>query len=268
MPSERYIDCHTHPYELNVEESSSSTDAFEKVAQADCDNLLDGMDEAGVEKSIILGLDLETTRNFKFGNDDVKSIVDRYPDRFIGFCSVDPHKGILAIAELQRSIEELKLSGLKLHPILQEFYPNSKEIYPIYRIARDYAIPILFDSGQTFVKGYIKYGNPILLDDVAVDFPDLKIIIAHFGWPWMHECISLAWTHKNVYIDLAGWSPKYLPQSLLKYINSLLSKKTLFGTDYPFISQKRWIKEFKELGLKEETEALILGENARNILEI
>ncbi len=250
----RLLDCHTHPYELKLQGETLDPDGiFHRENPANAEDLLRAMDEASVERSVVLGLDLETTRNFKFSNDQVAEIINKYPERFIGFCSVDPHKGILAPKELERSIKFLKLSGLKLHPILQEFYPNDRKVYEIYELAQELKIPILFDSGQTFLRGYIKYGNPIFIDDLAVDFPRLKIIIAHFGWPWMEEAISMAWTHRNVYIDLAGWSPRYLPETLLKHINSVLASKTLFGTDYPFITPSKWVSEFKLLKLISHT---------------
>jgi predicted TIM-barrel fold metal-dependent hydrolase len=104
------------------------------------------------------------------------------------------------------------------------------------------------------------------VDDVAADFPDMKIIIAHPSWPWQDEALSVCLHKVNVYIDLSGWSPKYFPPQLVQYANTLLKDKVLFGTDYPLLTPERWLADFAKLPIKDEVRPLILKDNAARLL--
>lgn len=227
--------------------------------------------------AVIFEIDAETTSGQPYvGNDYVASVVQQYPDQFMGFASVDPWKGQLAINELERSVRELGLRGLKLHPTTQAFYPNDTRFYPLWAKAAELGIPVLFHSGQTGVGsgtpgggGYkLKYSHPMLLDDVAADFPDLTIIMAHPAVPWQEEQLAVALHKGNVYIDLSGWSPKYFRPILVQYIRSILQDKVLFGSDYPVIQPERWLRDFDGLELKDEVRQKILLDNARKLLNL
>lgn len=227
--------------------------------------------------AVIFEIDAETTSGQPYvGNDYVASIVEKYSDQFIGFASVDPWKGQLAINELERSVKELGLRGLKLHPTTQAFAPNNTRFYPLWQKASELGIPVLFHSGQTGVGsgtpgggGYkLKYSHPMLLDDVAADFPDLTIIMAHPAVPWQEEQLAVALHKGNVYIDLSGWSPKYFRPILVQYIRSILQDKVLFGSDYPVIQPERWLRDFENLDLKDEVRQKILLENAKKVLRL
>ena len=227
--------------------------------------------------AVIFEIDAETTSGEPYvGNDYVASIVQKYPEQFMGFASVDPWKGKLAIQELERSVKDLGLRGLKLHPTTQAFFPNDTHFYPLWEKAAKLGIPVLFHSGQTGVGsgtpgggGYkLKYSHPLLLDDVAADFPDLTIIMAHPAVPWQEEQLAVALHKGNVYIDLSGWSPKYFRPILVQYISSLLKDKALFGSDYPVLQPDRWLRDFDQLELKEEVRRKILLENAQKVLKL
>jgi predicted TIM-barrel fold metal-dependent hydrolase len=227
--------------------------------------------------AVIFEIDAETTSGVPYiGNDYVASIVEQYPDQFMGFASVDPWKGKMAIQELERSVKELGLRGLKLHPSTQAFFPNDARFNPLWAKATELAIPVLFHSGQTGVGagapgggGYkLKYSHPMLLDDVAADFPDLTIIIAHPSVPWQEEQLAVALHKSNVFIDLSGWSPKYFRPVLVQYVSSLLKDKALFGSDYPALQPDRWLRDFETLGFKEEVQQKILLENAKRVLKL
>ena len=227
--------------------------------------------------AVIFEIDAETTSGEPYvGNDYVASIVQKYPEQFMGFASVDPWKGKLAIQELERSVKDLGLRGLKLHPTTQAFFPNDTRFYPLWEKAAELDIPVLFHSGQTGVGsgtpgggGYkLKYSHPMLLDDVAADFPNLTIIMAHPAVPWQEEQLAVALHKGNVYIDLSGWSPKYFRPILVQYISSLLKDKALFGSDYPVLQPDRWLRDFEQLELKEEVRRKILLENARTVLKL
>lgn len=227
------------------------------------------MDEAGVDKAVIVAVNAETAVGHKIANEHIAELVDRYPDRLIGYASVDPHKGALAVKEFGKAVGDLGLKGLKLLPHLLELNANDRLIYPLYEKAQEFGVPVLFHSGTQFDVGTkIKYCRPIDIDEVAVDFPDLKIVIAHFGWPWTEEAIAVVQRNRNVYFDIAGWAPKYLPQTLLKYMDGILSSKALFATDYPLLPRKRVVSEFDTLPLKVETKKKVLSENVKQLLKI
>ena len=166
--------------------------------------------------------------------------------------------------------------GFKFHPSMQGFYPNDRMAYPLYEVIASRGLVALFHTGQTGAGAgtpggggiRLKYANPLYLDDVAVDFPDLDIILAHPSFPWQDEALSVA-THKpRVYIDLSGWSPKYFPPLLVRYANTLLREKVLFGSDFPAITPDRWIKDFENLDIKPEVRPLIMKENAARLLRL
>ncbi len=226
--------------------------------------------------AVLLAWDTETQTGLPpVTNDYVADIVKRYPDVFIGFASVDPWKGKIAVAELERAVKTLGLKGLKLHPIAQAFYLNDRRFYPLWETCAALKIPLLIHTGTTGVGAGVpggnglklKYSRPIpYIDDIAADFPDLTIIGAHPSWPWQEEMLALAVHKTNVYIDLSGWSPKYFPPSLIRYANTLLQDRVLFGSDYPFLTPERWISDFETAGFKPEVRQKILLDNAKRLL--
>jgi predicted TIM-barrel fold metal-dependent hydrolase len=205
-----------------------------------------------------------------FTVDAESALGHRHSDVLIPFASLDPAKGKLAVREARRLVTEHGVRGFKFHPSVQAFWPDDRTVYPLYEAISELGVPALFHSGQTGIGSglrggggiRLKYSNPMTLDDVAVDFPDLTIIIAHPSFPWQDEALAVA-THKpNVYIDLSGWSPKYFPPQLVRYANTLLKRKVLFGTDFPMLSPDRWLADFATLDIKDEVRPLILRDNA------
>jgi uncharacterized protein len=212
----------------------------------------------------------------KITNEEVAELAGNNSDVAIPFASIDPHRGDEGVKAARRLISEYKVKGFKFHPTVQEFYPNERLAYPLYEVIAEAKLPALFHTGQTGVGAgtrggggiRLKYSNPMYLDDVAVDFPDMPIILAHPSFPWQEEALSVA-THKpQVYIDLSGWSPKYFPPLLVQYANTLLKEKILFGSDYPVLSPEKWIEEFDKLPIKPEVRPLILKENAARLLRL
>lgn len=207
-------------------------------------------------------------------NEEVAEGAMANSDVMIAFASIDPHKGKMGTREARNLIEKYDVKGFKFHPTVQGFYPNDRMAYPLYEVIAEYKLPMLFHSGHSgFGSGVrgggglrLEYSNPIHLDDVAIDFPDAPIIIAHPSWPWQDEALSVAMHKPNIYIDLSGWSPKYFPKQLVQYANTLLKKRMLFGTDFPLITPDRWMKDFEDAGFREEVKPLILKENAIRML--
>jgi predicted TIM-barrel fold metal-dependent hydrolase len=198
----------------------------------------------------------------------------RHADVLIPFGSVDPWAGKAAVRRARRLVTEYGVRGFKLHPSLQAFEPNDRAFYPLYAAMEELGVVALFHTGQTGIgaglpggRGIkLRYSDPMLIDDVAADFPGLDIILAHPSVPWVDSAISVA-THKaNAYIDLSGWSPKYFPPQLVRMAGSLLRHKVLFGSDFPVLTPDRWLQDFADLDIKDEVRPLILKENATRLL--
>jgi uncharacterized protein len=226
---------------------------------------------------VIFPVDAERETGFRrYANEDVARIAAENADVMIPFASIDPAKGKTGAREARRLVRDFGVRGFKFHPTLQGFYPDDRNAYVLYEaIAAEGAIA-LFHTGQTGVGAgmrggmgmRLKYSNPIHLDDVAVDFPDMPIILAHPSFPWQEEAISVAIHKPNVYIDLSGWSPKYFPAILVRYANTLLKHKMLFGSDWPAITPERWLADFEKIEIRDEVRPLILKENARKLLKL
>ena len=186
------------------------------------------------------------------GNEEILELAAKESDVLIPFVSLDPHRGADGVAEARRLIEGHDVAGFKFHPSLQSFFPDDPLAYPLYEVIAEHRLPAVFHTGQTAVGSgqrggggiLLKYSNPMHLDQVAVDFPDMPIVMAHPSVPWQDEALSIAVHKPQVYIDLSGWSPKYFPPQLVQYANTLLRDKVLFGTDYPALTPERWLADF------------------------
>jgi uncharacterized protein len=209
-------------------------------------------------------------------NEEIAELANKASDVAIPFASISPQRGAEGVKAAKRLIADYKVKGFKFHPSVQEFFPNDRMAYPLYEVIAEAKLPALFHTGQTGVGAgtrggggiRLKYSNPLYLDDVAADFPDMPIVLAHPSFPWQEEALSVA-THKpQVYIDLSGWSPKYFPPILVQYANTLLKDKVLFGSDYPVISPQKWVEEFEKLPIKPEVRPLIMKENAARLLRL
>jgi predicted TIM-barrel fold metal-dependent hydrolase len=227
---------------------------------------------------VVLTIDAETTSGEKFtGNDYIAGIVKEFPQQFIGFGSVDPWKGKAAVNEAARCARELGLRGLKFHPLSQRFFANDPNFYPLWQVCSDLGLVVLFHSGTTGVGAgepggggiKLKYGRPIpYMDDIAADFPNLTIILAHPAFPWQDEQLAMLVHKPNVYMDISGWSPKYFSPLLIQYANSIAQDKVLFGSDYPALTPERWLRDFEAAPFRDEVRPKILLENAKRVLKL
>jgi uncharacterized protein len=206
-------------------------------------------------------------------NEEIADGARENADVLIPFASVDPAR-VDAAERARRLIEEHGVRGFKFHPNLQQFFPNDRAAYPLYEVIAEAGLPALFHSGHsgigTGLPGggglRLKYSNPLCLDDVAADLPELKIVLAHPSFPWQDEAISVCLHKANVWIDLSGWSPKYFPPQLVQYANTQLRRKVLFGSDFPLITPDRWLSDFAEAPFRDEVRPLILKDNAAALL--
>ena len=216
------------------------------------DQILDEMEEAGVTRAVILGQDTSATsnpafRNYTLRNDEVAAIAAKSGDRLIPFAGVDPNAGGEAVKELRRAVSELGMRGLKVHSSANSVYINDRKLmFPIYEYCEEAGIPVLLHTGTTGLGDTeIRYSKPELVDEVCAAFPDLKVVMAHFGWPWPEVTLAIALRSPNVFIDVSGWKPRYIPPSVMPYLNGILQDRFLFGTDYPMLRHREWIDDFQ-----------------------
>jgi len=206
-------------------------------------------------------------------NEEIADAAAANPDVLIPFASVDPSRPD-AVARARHMIDEHGVKGFKFHPNLQAFFPDDRSAYPLYEVIAEAGLPALFHSGHSGIGSglpggaglRLEYSNPMCLDDVAADFPDLQIVLAHPSFPWQDEAISICLHKANVWIDLSGWSPRYFPPQLVQYANSQLRDKVLFGSDFPLITPDRWLADFEQAPFKDDVRPLILKENAARLL--
>ena len=276
----RAIDVHVHvPRQPGLEEFGIEEGLREMFRMREDPPDPDGMAKVYRDLDVlgvIFSVDSQTaTGDVPDTNDYVAEIAASHPNQFIGFASVDPHKGEWAVEEVERSVSELGLRGLKLHPIHQAFFPNDEAFRPLFDKCEELGVPVLIHSGYAAAGagtpgggGFkLKYARPIpYIDDLAADHPDLTIIMAHPAWPWVDEQVAVALHKPNVYIDLSGWAPRYIPRDLIREANTRLQNKMLFGSDYPYMPPSRWLQEFEELEMRDGSRQKILLDNAKRVL--
>jgi predicted TIM-barrel fold metal-dependent hydrolase len=207
-------------------------------------------------------------------NEEVAEVAAANADVMIPFASVDPGRGRAGVQSARRLIDAHGVKGFKVHPSVQEFFPNDRRAYGLYEVIAEARLPLIVHTGHTGVGAgtrggggvRLKYSHPMFLDDVAVDFPEMPIVMAHPSFPWQDEAISVALHKPNVYIDLSGWSPRYFPTQLIQYANTLLKEKMLFGSDFPAITPDRWLADFEKIDIRPEVRPLILKANAARLL--
>ncbi len=233
------------------------------------------MDLVGIDRAVILPIDSTTSRGTPVYTNDQIAELCGMTDRFIGFASVDPHQ-TSAAETLRAAINHLGLRGLKLHPAMQEFFPAEKKYYPIYEVAAELKIPILFHSGLSWEpKSRLKYGQPLLFEDIAADFPTLNIVLAHLAWPWVTDAVALALKYPNVYLDTAALyfdNPRdflvyaMTQQVPLTVFERSLRKQLVFGSDNPRVETKAMARAVRSLGFSDDCLDLIFRVNAQRLL--
>ena len=239
------------------------------------DEVIQEFTDAGVE-AVLVALDLETTiATPPCSNEYVEAMWKRHPDRVIqAWGAVDPFKGEIAIQEAKHAIENLGLLGFHFHPIMGHFSVNDRHFYPLWETIAALNAPVMIDVGTTGMGAglpggmgaKIRHAHPLAIDDLAADFPTLKIVAAHPGWPWGDEMTAVALHKGNVFWELSGWAPKYFPELLKKDIRGRLQDKVMFGSDYPSLPYERIMREWDELGYKPEIMEKVFHKNAEEFL--
>ena len=233
------------------------------------------MDQAGIERSLLIAVragDIRVPESFEVPYESVHKVCSEYPDRFSGLAGIDPFRGMQGLRDLENAVNEMGFVGAHLYPHWCELPPNHRKYYPYYAKCSELGIPIMMQVGHNLVysrkRRLPSVGKPIYLDQVAIDFPELKLIGIHIGIPWTEEMISMCWKHENVYTAGDAYAPKYWPESSVHYANSYRQKKVLFGTDWPVIDPVRAVEEFNQLNFRESASQRILRENALEVFNL
>jgi predicted TIM-barrel fold metal-dependent hydrolase len=299
------VDVHTHiskkewfPNEITktiVEEAAKRTgiapeklmrnlEKYPTVYQASPENLIRDMDEAGIDKSILIAVDYGLAPGLSKPkvsimeyNRWVADVADQYSDRLIAFVGVDPRRKN-AVEILEKAVQEWGMKGLKLYPPCG-FYPNEPIVTPLWEKSNELGIPVMVHSGPTFPQLKMKYSEPIYLEDVLIKYPNLNIIIAHSGGSvWAEEVIGLRQFRDNVYADISGWQgtayaagKEYATQRIVQ-VYVFLRSKCLFGSDWPAfnhqINNKEWVNMINGLNMETKLKKKLLGENAEKVLKL
>ena len=239
------------------------------------EEMLRRMDEAGIEKSFLIAPKIGREglpAAYHVPYQIVVDAVEKYPDRFYGLAGIDPFEGMSGVRALEQAINEFGFIGAHVYPHWFELAPDHAKYYPFYAKCVELDVPIQMQVGQSLIYSPTSpmrsVGQPITIDTVACDFPELKIIGIHIGIPWHEEMIAMAWKHPNVYIGCDAHAPKHWPESFIKYINSYGQDKVIFGTDFPVIDFSRAMDDIAAHGFKPEVLAKLLRYNVERIYNL
>ena len=244
---------------------------LERKMDFEIDDIIDEMDRNGIDKAVIHAeFEHGEYRNL---NTRVANLVDEYPDRFVGFASVDPRDGMDAVREVDRCMTDLGLSGLNLQPFVYELDPTDPQYYPLYAKCVEHDVPVGLHTGINYTTKSFDVGRPISHEQILCDFPDLSVIALHAGWPWIAEATAVARKHPNYYLELGGLAPEYITiengwAPLVAYMKTILQDQVLFATDYPVLDQDRVLTQVYGLEIDEEIRDRILGRNAAKLLDL
>jgi predicted TIM-barrel fold metal-dependent hydrolase len=233
------------------------------------------MDRAGIERSLLIAVragDMRMKYSFAIPYERVAAYCEQFPGRFHGLAGIDPSRGMEGLRELERGIREYGFVGAHLYPHWFELAPDHAKYYPFYAKCCELDVPIMMQIGHCldYQRDRIlpSVGRPITLDRVAIDFPELKLIGIHLGWPWTEEMIAVCFKHANVHMAGDAYAPKHWPKEYIHYINSWGQDKCLFGTDWPVIDPERAMREVEELELREDAKKKFLRDNAIRLFRL
>jgi hypothetical protein len=216
--------------------------------------------------------DLRVKGSFEIPYERVYALCQQHPARFSGLAGVDPFRGMQGLRDLEMAVKEFGFVGAHLYPHWFGLAPDHAKYYPYYAKCCELDIPIMMQVGHNLIyqrdRRLPSVGRPICLDQVAIDFPELKLLGIHIGVPWTDEMISMAWKHENVFIGVDAYGPKHWPAALVHYLDSYGREKVLFGTDWPVIDPERAVKEIDQLGLRPESKSALMRGNALRVFRL
>lgn len=243
---------------------------FSKMKPQTVDEVVAELDRHNVVKAVVTGRDCETTYGGKSNNASVVDFVKQYPNKFIGFAGVDPHKGMRGIQELKYAVENQGLKGAAVDPYLAQIYVNDAKYYPVYAKCCELEIPLVITTGPATLvpNAVIDHVAPRYIDFVARDFPELKIIISHGGYPWVNEMIAIAQRNQNVYLELSEYEFYPMSEAYMQAINTIIGDKVMYASAHPFVDFKDALKNYEGIPFSDEVRAKVMYKNAARVLNI
>jgi hypothetical protein len=245
------------------------------IAQFTPKTFVDYLDAAGVEHAFLIAVRAGSYLNRisrEIPYEKVAEVVQAYPDRFSGLAGVDPTRGMRGVRELERAVREYGFVGAHLYPHWFEQSPDAARYYPYYAKCCELDVPIQMQVGHCLrysdERPLASVTHPVSLDRIACDFPELKLVGIHIGWPWTEEMIAVAYKQPNVYIGSDAYGPKHWPEAFVRYIDSWGQDKVLFGTDFPVIDPKRALREIADLPIRPESRIKFLRNNAISLYQL
>jgi predicted TIM-barrel fold metal-dependent hydrolase len=241
---------------------------FDDRPKQSLEEIVADLDERNVEIAVITGRDCETTYGVPANNKSVLEFCAAYPDKFVGFYGLDPHKGMAAVRELDNAVKNLGMKGAAIDPYLAKIYPNDAKYYPIYSKCCELNIPIIFTTGPaTLVQGAVMdHVAPRYIDFVACDFPELKIVISHGGYPWVNEAIFVTQRNANVYLEVSEFELSPQSEAYIEAAKTIIPDQFIFASAHPFVEQKDALKTYKNLPFSKKDRKRIMYTNARRLL--
>jgi len=270
------------PLEFKEGRVSSDLSFQEKVRQdnsirqgVEIEDYIKMMDLAGIDRSFLIAVrcgDMRIKGSTEVTYDRINDVTQKFPDRFSGLAGIDPTRGMDQLRQLEVAVRDYGFVGAHWYPHWFGMPPDAPQIYPVYAKCCELGIPIMMQVGQNLIyskdRRLPSVGRPITLDQVAIDFPDLKIIGIHLGTPWADEMISMCWKHENVFMSGDAYAPKYWPKSVVHFANTYGQDKFLFGTDFPVIDPRRAMEEVASLNFRENPNKKILRNNAIRVFRL
>ncbi len=232
------------------------------------DEIVEELDRLGVELGVITGRDSETTYGSPSNNGSVLSFCHAYPNKFVGFWGIDPHKGMAAVREIVRAVEELGMKGVALDPYLAHIPASEARFYPIYAKCAELGVPVFITMAPPpQVPGAIlEYADPRDVDRVARDFPELTLIMSHGAYPYVNECLFVCQRNANVYMDFSEYERAPMADVFVQGMSGPVADKVLFASAHPFIELKDALDAYARFELSEEVRRKVMYENARRVL--
>lgn len=240
---------------------------FPHMQPQSLEDIVKELDNYHVVKAVITGRDCETTYAAKPNNDGVLEFMQKYPDKFIGYAGVDPHKGMHGIRQLQYYCQQ-GMKGAAIDPYLAHIYVNDAKYYPIYAKCCELNIPVIIATGPASLvpKAVIDHAAPRYIDFVARDFPELTIIVSHGGYPWVNEMIIVAQRNENVYLELSEYESFPMSEAYIQAMNTIISDKILYASAHPFVDFRQSLACYKNMPLNDDVREKTMWKNAAKIL--
>lgn len=265
---ERYYDSQAQRVAARI---FGKEDMYDPSKGMTADEFVAKMDSAGVEQVFVPAL--------KFGDPDggmqidvpyelVAEVAAEYPDRIRGMAGIDPREGMDGVTRLERYVEDEDFVAGHLEPYGWDLPLNHRRFYPFYAKCAELGVPVVMQVGHSAMKMPSKHGRPLLVDDLAIDFPELDIVACHTGWPWSQELEALAWKHSNVYLGATAHAPKYWEENVVNFIRTRGQDKTVFGTDWPVLEYEETLDQIDDLDFGPDVERKLLAENARELFGV